>query len=97
MQDIRLAFRLIRTQRWFAAAVIATLALGIGINTTAFTLVNAVLFKAVPFPDGERLVVVGSQRVTNQRGPGTSRGWISSICARRPPPSRRSRLRPRLR
>ena len=57
MQDIRLALRLIRTQRWFTAAVIATLALGIGINTTAFTLVNAVLFKAVPFPDGERLVV----------------------------------------
>ncbi len=78
MQDIRLAFRLIRTQRWFAAAVIATLALGIGINTTAFTLVNAVLFKAVPFPDGERLVVVGSQRVTNQQGPSNV-SWLDFL------------------
>ena len=52
MQDTRVAFRLIAAQRWFSAAVVATLALGIGINTTAFTLVNAVLFRAVPFPDG---------------------------------------------
>lgn len=61
MQDVRLALRLIVTQRWFSAAVVATLAFGIGLNTAAFTLVNAVLFKAVPFQDGERLVAVGSR------------------------------------
>lgn len=65
MQDVRLALRLIVSQRWFSAAVIVTLALGIGLNTTAFTLVNAVLFKAVPFPDGERLVVVGGRQPAN--------------------------------
>lgn len=43
---------------WFAAAIIGTLALGIGINTTVFTLVNAVLFKPLPFPGGDRLVMV---------------------------------------
>ena len=65
MQDLRFALRLIATQRWFSAAVIVTLALGIGLNTTAFTLVNAVLFKAVPFPDGERLVAIGGRGRSN--------------------------------
>ena len=46
--DFRFAWRMITTHRWFSAAVIVTLALGIGINTTVFTLVHAVLFKPVP-------------------------------------------------
>jgi hypothetical protein len=62
MQDIRFALRLIATRRWFSAAVVVTLALGIGINTTVFTLVNAVLFKPLPFPDGERLVTIANTR-----------------------------------
>ncbi|MBI2517202.1 MAG: ABC transporter permease [Opitutae bacterium] len=56
--DLRFAFRQIAAHRWFSAAVIVTLALGIGINTTVFTLVNAVLFKPLPIPGGERLAVV---------------------------------------
>ena len=79
MQDIRLAFRLIRTQRWFAAAVIATLALGIGINTTAFTLVNAVLFKPVPFQDGERLVAIGNQRIRNNEPQTMNVSWLDYV------------------
>ncbi len=63
LQDFRFALRMIATHRWFSAAVIATLALGIGINTTVFTLVNAVLFKPVPIPGGERLVTVNNRRV----------------------------------
>ncbi len=48
---------------WFAAAIIGTLALGIGVNTTVFTLVNAVLFKPLPFPGGDRLVLVHGLRL----------------------------------
>jgi len=44
--------------RWFSAAIVATLALGIGLNTMVFTLVNAVLLKPVPVPNGDRLVSV---------------------------------------
>jgi predicted permease len=69
-QDLRFAFRMIRTHRWFSAAVIATLALGIGINTTVFTLVNVVLFKPVPVPGGERLVAVSQQLPGDQRDHG---------------------------
>jgi putative ABC transport system permease protein len=62
LNDLRFAFRMIGSHRWFSAAVIVTLALGIGINTTVFTLVNAVLFKPVPIPGGARFVTISSQR-----------------------------------
>ena len=58
MQDVRYAWRGIFAHRWFSAAIILTLALGIGLNTMIFTLVNAVLHKPVPVPGGERLVSI---------------------------------------
>lgn len=63
--DIRFALRMLLKHRWFSAAVIATIALGIGVNTTVFTLVNAVLYKPVPLPRGERLVVISGQDMTD--------------------------------
>lgn len=63
LKDLRFALRMLRNQRWFSSAVIVTIALGIGINTTVFTLVNAVLFKPVPIPSGERLVTVAHQNL----------------------------------
>ena len=65
LQDLRFALRMIASHRWFSAAVMVTLALGIGINTTVFTLVNAVLFKPVPVPGGERLITVSGHRADN--------------------------------
>jgi putative ABC transport system permease protein len=56
--DLRCALRAILSHRWFSAAVVATLALGIGLNTMVFTLINAVLFKPVPLPGGARLVSI---------------------------------------
>ncbi len=66
LHDLRFAFRQLAAHRWFSLAVIVTLALGIGINTTVFTLVNAVLFKPVPVPGGERLAVVSNDHATNR-------------------------------
>jgi predicted permease len=57
-QDFRYAVRGILAHRWFSAAIIATLATGIGLNTMVFTLVNAVLYKPVPVPGGDRLVCI---------------------------------------
>ena len=56
--DLRFAFRMILSHRWFSAAVVVTLALGIGLNTMVFTLVNAVLLKPVGVADGASLVTV---------------------------------------
>ena len=65
--DLRFALRQIAAHRWFSLAVVVTLALGIGINTTVFTLVNAVLFKPVPLPGGERLVTVTARSLTDPK------------------------------
>jgi hypothetical protein len=63
--DLRFALRMILTHRWFSAAVVATLAMGIGLNTMVFTLVNAVLLKPVGVPGGERLVAMTHRNPTN--------------------------------
>src|SRR5579872_4061857 len=58
--DLRFALRMIRAHGWFSLAVVVTLALGIGLNTMVFTIVNAALFKPVPVPGGARLVSIAS-------------------------------------
>ncbi len=64
--DLRFALRAILSHRWFSAAVVATLALGIGLNTMVFTLINAVLFKPVPLPGGARLVSIMCRSLTDK-------------------------------
>jgi putative ABC transport system permease protein len=69
MNNLKFAFRNLAAHPCFAAAVIITLALGIGANTTVFTLVNAVLFKAPSIRGGDRLVIVNNQNLS--QGPNT--------------------------
>ena len=61
--DLRFALRMIFSHRLFSAAVVATLALGIGLNTMVFTLINAVLYKPVPVPGGTLLVAMLNQNL----------------------------------
>ena len=65
-QDLRFASRLLVKERSFTAAAVIALALGIGANTTAFTLVNGALFGRLPFPESERIVELLSE---TPRGP----------------------------
>ncbi len=58
--DLRYALRLIAAHPWYSTAIVATLAFGIGINAMVFTMVNAILFKPVPLPNGDRLVTICS-------------------------------------
>jgi len=66
-QDLRFAFRMIRKNPWFSAAIVVTLAFGMGVNTTVFSLVNAVLFKPLPFQGGGRLVMVSASNASAGR------------------------------
>jgi putative ABC transport system permease protein len=65
LDDVRSAFRQIRSNPAFTLAVVLTLALGIGATTAVFTLADPMLFRPLPFPDSERVVRV---RVTGSRG-----------------------------
>ncbi|HJQ19326.1 MAG TPA: ABC transporter permease [Gemmatimonadaceae bacterium] len=56
LADLRRSIRSLTHARGFAAAVIATLALGIGANTAMFTLLRGTLLRPLPNRDGERLV-----------------------------------------
>src|SRR5580700_6071847 len=55
-QDVVTGLRLLRRSPGFAIAAVATLSLGIGLNTAMFSLINATLFEPLPYPDADRIV-----------------------------------------
>ena len=56
--DLRHALRAIRLNRSFSAIVVLTLAIGIGSCTAVFSIVNALLFGSLPYPNPEQLTLV---------------------------------------
>ena len=61
-QDIKFGLRMLGKSPGFTLIAILTLALGIGVNSTVFTLVNAVLIKGLPFPDPDEIVSMRTER-----------------------------------
>src|SRR5882762_7592117 len=58
-RDVRLGVRTLLKSPGFTAVVVLTLALGIGANTAIFTLIDAVMLKALPVPSPEQLYRLG--------------------------------------
>ena len=59
MEDLRLAIRALCADPLVSVAAIVSLTIGIGANTAVFSVVNAILLKAAPYPEPDRLVLLG--------------------------------------
>src|SRR4051812_2738894 len=68
LRDVRYALHMIVKDRWYSAVAVIALSLGIGLNATVFTLVNAVLIRGLPYKDSGRLYMLSSQRQNRDRG-----------------------------
>ncbi|HLJ79629.1 MAG TPA: ABC transporter permease [Acidobacteriaceae bacterium] len=62
VDDLRFAMRQLRRSPGFAAAVVVTLALAIGVNTTVFSLLDGFLLRRLPYPQPERLAALESHQ-----------------------------------
>ena len=71
-QDLQFAVRLLIKDKWFTLVAAIALALGIGVNATVFTFVNAVLIRGLPFNEPDRIMALSSRDAVRDRNMGVS-------------------------
>lgn len=71
LMDVRYALRWLRKNPGFTLLAVLTLAVGIGVNTAMFSVVNAVLLRPLPFPEADRIVWMA------ESGAEVSNRWVS--------------------
>jgi putative ABC transport system permease protein len=81
-EDLRFAGRLLLKDKWFTLVAATALALGIGVNATVFTFVNAVLIRGLPIAEPDRAMAIQSFDRVRARTMGVSyldyRDWRES-------------------
>ncbi len=60
--DLRFAFRSLRRRPWFSLIVVSTIAIGIGSNTTVFSVLDALVLRPFPVPNLEQIAAVRGTR-----------------------------------
>ena len=73
-QDVRYAFRSLLATRGLTAAAILSLALGIGANTSIFSVASALLLRPLPYSDPDRLAILWNR----SPGLGIAEDWFST-------------------
>src|SRR5215207_6135015 len=74
MRDLRYAVRSLLASRGVSAAAILSLALGIGANTSIFSVASALLLQPLPYSDPDRLVILWNR----SPGLGIAEDWFST-------------------
>ncbi len=75
-QDLLHAGRLLRRSPGFTLTVVLILALSIGVNTAIFGVVDTVLLRPLPYPESDRLVVMGERSQYADFGPTTPGNFL---------------------
>lgn len=74
--DVRHAMRGLRRSPGFTVTVVLMLGLGIGANTAIFSIVDRLLLRDLPYPDGDRLVMLYDTFPENERNNVSPANWI---------------------
>jgi putative ABC transport system permease protein len=78
VQDFRLGARTLRRTPGFTAIAVSTLAIGLGINTAVYSVVNAVMLQSLPYPQPDRLVSMWEEHPANANAFSSSGAALSS-------------------
>ena len=70
--SLKYAIRMLRKDPWFTLVAVVALGLGIGVNSTVFTFVNAVLLRGLPFPNADQIVHVNGRNTAEGNSQGVS-------------------------
>jgi len=68
-QDVRYSVRMLLKHKSFTIVAVLTLAIGIGVNTAMFSVLNTFLFGSLPYPQSERLIQIWRTSPLSQSWP----------------------------
>ena len=75
-QDVHYSLRILLKHKGFTAVAVLTLALGIGINTAMFSVLNTFLFGSLPYPQSERLIRIWRTSLYSQSWPHSAANFF---------------------